>query len=266
MPTAIQLENPAAAETRDSSAPVPFARQAGAHARFIAGGLSLTLRSLFRLGVANPGRERLELHKGFARYLALLERRGIIQTEFIGFEDAASWHGSVIAPNHPSILDALLIASRLPGIDCVMNSRLLRDPVMRGAANLCGFIRNDTPLSMVRDTQNRLTAGHNVLIFPEGTRTPNNATVGQFRHGYALAAARSGALIRTVLIECDSDYFGREFAFFRPAPCPVRYRITASRVFQPLASEDPRNVSAGIEEFFRGSLARDGRALRRSKP
>ena len=120
-----------------------------------------------------------------------------------------------------------------------MNSRLLRDPVMSGAARLSNYIRNDTPLSMVRDARDRLLAGRNVLIFPEGTRT-SGSPVGSFRHGYALAAARAGAPVRTVLIECDSEYFGRDFRFFRPACCPVRYRLTASRVFHPARDEDPR--------------------------
>lgn len=266
MPTAIQLENPAASATAAPAQRVPLVHQADAHLRFIAAGLFLTLRWKLGAHVRSAEAERLQLHRRFARYVALLERRGIIQTEFIGFEKAENWRGSVIAPNHPSILDALLVISRLPGLDCVMNSRLLRDPVMSGAAHLCGFIRNDTPLSMVRDTRDRLAEGHNVLIFPEGTRTGCSETIGPLRHGYASAAARAGAPVRTVLIECDSDYFGRDFAFFRPAPCPIRYRLTAARVFETGTERNPRRISAEIEDYFRASLTRDGRGVRRRRP
>ena len=163
-PSTIQLENP---ELAPAPGPVrrhvPYWRQTAAHLYFIAAGLQLTLRAA-RRGRRTASGERLHLHRRFARYVALLERWGIIQVEFSGFEQAAAWKGSVIAPNHPSILDAIILCSRLPGLDCVMNSRLLRDPVMSGTAHLCGFIRNDTPLSMVRDTRDRLLAGHNVLI------------------------------------------------------------------------------------------------------
>lgn len=266
MPTAIQLENPTASAAIAPALSVPLVHQAAAHLKFIAGGLFLTFRWKLGMHVRGPEAERLHLHRRFARYVAQLEKRGIIQTEFIGFEDAQTWQGSVIAPNHPSILDALLVASRLPGLDCVMNSRLLRDPVMSGAAHLCGFIRNDTPLSMVRDTRDRLAGGHNVLIFPEGTRTRRSEAIGPFRHGYASAAARAGAPVRTVLIECDSDYFGCNFAFFRPAPCPIRYRLTAARVFEPGTKRHPRSISAEIEDYFRTSLARDARGVRRRRP
>lgn len=262
-PSTIQLENPVpcAPAVEDFRRPVPYWRQALAHGRFIASGLHLSLRAA-ALRAVDPAHEGLSLQPQFASYVALLVRWGIIELEFSGFERAASWRGSVIAPNHPSILDAILLGSRLPVLDCVMNSRLLRDPVMSGAARLCRFIRNDTPLSMVRDTRDRLAAGRNVLIFPEGTRTCGSP-VGPFRHGFALAAAHAGAPIRTILIECDSDYFGRDFRFFRPAPCPIRYRLTASQVFHPARDEDPRACSAEIEEFFRASLVRDDQGVRR---
>ena len=259
-PSTIQLENPQPAPAPGPGRhQVPYWRQAAAHLYFITAGLHLTLRAIVRGRRAASG-ERLHLHRRFARYIALLERWHMIRVEFSGFEQAASWKGSVIAPNHPSILDAIILCSRLPGLDCVMNSRLLRDPIMSGTAHLCGFIRNDTPLSMVRDTRDRLAAGHNVLIFPEGTRT-NGYPVGPFRHGFALAAARAGAPVRTVLIECDSDYFGRNFSFFRPAPCPIRYRLTASQVFFPAPDEDARAISAEIEDFFHASLLRDANGV-----
>jgi len=261
-PSTIQLENQDRSPRPPPAAPVAYHHQATAHLRFITSGLWLSLRAAALLGRSAPPGERLAVHRGFARYADHLVKRGIIRVEFRGFENAGEWCGCVIAPNHPTILDAVLLISRLPGLDCVMNSRLLRDPVMSGAAHLCNFIRNDTPLSMVRDSRDRLAAGGNVLIFPEGTRTTANP-VGPFRHGYALAAARAGAPVRTVLIECDSDYFGRNFTFFRPAPCPVRYRLTAGRVFHPSTDDDPRAISAEIEEYFRASLVRDRHGVRR---
>jgi 1-acyl-sn-glycerol-3-phosphate acyltransferase len=264
-PSTIQLENRGRSRPSSAAASVAYRHQAAAHLRFIASGLWLSLRAAALRGRSVPPGERDAVYRGFTRYVDQLVKRGIICVEFRGFENAAEWRGCVIAPNHPTILDAVLLISRLPGLNCVMNSRLLRDPVMSGAAHICNFIRNDTPLSMVRDSRDRLTAGGNVLIFPEGTRTAGNP-VGPFRHGYALAAARAGSPVRTVLIECDSDYFGRGFTFFRPAPCPVHYRLTASRIFYPAPDEDPRATSAEIEEFFRASLVRDEQGVRQRVP
>ena len=231
--------------------------QVAAHLYFIFSGLwltaRLTARRLARLGPADADAERVGLHKGFVRYLKLLENWKIVTVEFRGFEGCRQWRGSVVASNHPTILDAVALISRIPGLDCVMNTRVLRDPVMGGAARLCNFVLNEAPLPMVRACRERLEEGSNLLIFPEGTRT-RTPPLGPFHHGYALAAIRTGAPIRTVFIECDSPYFGRTFSFFRPAPCPMSFRLTAGKVFKPRGSDDPRKVSSEIEEYFRAEL------------
>lgn len=266
MSSRIQLEN-SQLLSRSPERHVSYATQTYAHLCFILSGLAITLRYATRKFLtrspADTTLERLRLHYHFTRYIGLLERNRILEVSFSGFEDAATWRKTVIAPNHPSIFDAVLLMSRMPGLDCVMNSRLLRDPVMAGAARLCGFVRNDTPLSMVKDCRDRLANGHNILIFPEGTRSTGRP-VGPFHHGYALAAARSGAVIRTVLIECDTDYFGRDFSYFRPAPCPIKFRVTAGETFHPSPDDNPRDVSATIETYFQSQLVRDENGVRRS--
>jgi len=244
-----------------------YPKQTAAHLYFILSGLCLTTRLVVRtLARMNPPEakiERIVLHQRLRKYLELLEAWKIVTLEFRGFADCQEWIGSIVAPNHPSIIDAIALFSRVPGLDCVINSQLLHDPVMAGAANLCDFVCNGTPLTMVRACAKRLREGSNILIFPEGTRsiTP---PLGPFHSGYALAAVKATAPIRTVFIECDSLYFGRMFSFFRPAPCPMTFRLTAGKVFHPRSSDDPRELSAEIEEYFRAGLimAADGVHLR----
>lgn len=232
--------------------------QAAAHLYFIASGLWLTARWTARQlpgrGPADIMAERLGLQRRFLRYLELLAEWNILNVEFAGFEDCASWRGSVLAPNHPSIIDAVALFARVPGLDCVMNSRLLRDPVMGGASKLCGYVCNDAPVRMLKTCRDRLVAGSNILIFPEATRT-TTPPLGPFHQGYALAAVRAGAPIRTVFIECDSLYFGRDFSFFRPAPCPMSFRVTAARVFDTSTGDDARALSEEIGAYFRENLA-----------
>jgi 1-acyl-sn-glycerol-3-phosphate acyltransferase len=189
-------------------------------------------------------------------YVDLLHCWGIIETEFVGFEEVSSWHGSLLVANHPSILDAVLIMTRVPSLDFMINARLLRHPVMGGAMRPCDFLRNDAPLSMIKSCKPRLGSGSNILIFPEGTRTVT-PPLGDFYHGFALASTCANAPVRTIFIECDSDYFGHGFSFFKPAPCPIRFRLTAGRVFQPEPNADPRVLSATIEAYFRENLTRN---------
>jgi 1-acyl-sn-glycerol-3-phosphate acyltransferase len=210
---------------------------------------------LFRLlgRKPDPLRERLNLAARFRSYLILLKKWGILEVEYSGFEEAASWGSSMIISNHPSILDAVILLECLPSMDCVMTSRLLRTPVTLGAVELCDYIRNDAAASMIKTCRSRLASGSNILIFPEGTRT-KMAPVDQFHPGYVLVAKYCGAPIRTVLIECDSDYFGRQVSHFRPSRCPIRFRIAAGRVFQTDSLTNVRGLSAEIEGYFKNNL------------
>ena len=212
-------------------------------------GTGLVLRG----GRFNRQRERDRLLRGVSRYLALLRRWGLLESEFTGFGDAVSWKGTLVVANHPSILDALLLMTVVPSLEFLINAQLINHPVMGGAMRLSGFLRNDAPLGMIRSGTKTLSAGSNLLVFPEGTRT-KSPPLDSFHHGHALVAIRSGAPVRTVFITCDSDYFGRRFCFFKPGPSPVRYRITAGRSFEVSGGDDPRALSAEIEHYMRDVL------------
>jgi len=238
--------------------------QAAAHLYFIASGLWLTTRWMSRRALTKSPpdaiKERRGLQRRFSRYLMLLRQWNMLEVTFHGFEDCQHWRGNVLAPNHPSLMDAVALISRVPELDCVMNSKLLRDPVMGGAAKLCDYVCNSAPVRMLRSCQNRLTAGSNILIFPEATRTLT-PPLGPFHQGFALAAIKAGAPIRTIFIECDSLYFGRNFSFFRPACCPMSFHLTAARVFPTSPDDNPRTLSAEIENYFSSQLMSDGHSI-----
>ena len=58
--------------------------------------------------------------------------------------------GLVIAANHPSLLDALMIVARLPRGTCVMKGALTRNPFLGAGASLAGYVPNDSTRTMVR--------------------------------------------------------------------------------------------------------------------
>jgi 1-acyl-sn-glycerol-3-phosphate acyltransferase len=198
-------------------------------------------------------KERDFLAKGFRIYLNFLQKNGIIELQFEGFEDVQDWKGCVIAPNHPTILDAIILMAFVPALDCVVNAKLVRNPITSGAVKLCDFVRNDSPLNISKECKERIAAGANILIFPEGTRTIHKP-LDVFFPIYALIAKTSRAPIRTIFITCDSDYFGRKFSYFQPAACPMRFRVSAGRIFEPDSAWNPRSLSREVEDYFRAEL------------
>jgi 1-acyl-sn-glycerol-3-phosphate acyltransferase len=197
--------------------------------------------------------ELSSLAERFRNYLGFLGSTGFVTVDFEGFEDSDQWTSSLIVANHPSILDAILIMSRVPTLNCVANANLFENPIMSGAANLCDFVRNDSSLGMVRKCSEQLKAGKNILIFPEGTRTKTPPINPLFR-SFVLIALKANVPIRTVLIKADSEYFGRGFYFFRPARRRTHFTIKAGKVFEP--EGDAANLCREIEAYLRSSLNR----------
>lgn len=167
--------------------------------------------------------------------------------------------GIVIACNHPSLIDVVLVASRLPRAVCIMKADLWRSPVVGGAARLARYIRNDSANGMVRDAARELRAGGQLLVFPEGTRTVQ-APVNAFRAGFALAARAAGAPVQTVIIETDTAYLGKGWPLWRRPALPLRYRLRLGQRFE--VRGDPRDFARQLEGYFAAELGRPVAAAR----
>src|SRR3981081_1537209 len=77
----------------------------------------------------------------------------------------------ILAPNHPCLIDALLILTRHPNIVCVMKSALMRNVFLGSGSRLARYVRNASPPQMIRESVAHLRDGAILLLFPEGTRT-----------------------------------------------------------------------------------------------
>ena len=153
----------------------------------------------------------------------------------------------VIAPNHPCLLDALLIMSRLPNIACIMKADIVDNVFLGAGARLAGYIRNDAQLSMIKQAVAELTSGSHLLLFPEGTRTtrwPINACTP----AAALIASRAQVPIQTVFIETDSAYLSKGWPLLRRPTMPITYRIRLGRRFDP--PQQARELTEELERYF----------------
>jgi 1-acyl-sn-glycerol-3-phosphate acyltransferase len=157
----------------------------------------------------------------------------------------------VIAPNHPCLLDALMVISRLSNLTCVMKADIVDNIFLGGGARLAGYIRNDAQLSMIRQAVAALKGGSHLLLFPEGTRTtrwPINACTG----AAALIAHQARVPIQTLLIETDSPYLTKGWPLLRCPAMPITYRIRLGRRFDP--PEHARGLTEEMERYFIAEL------------
>lgn len=190
---------------------------------------------------------RATIMLAFRLYLGLLSRIGAIHFDLAELDALRAEGPMIIAPNHPSLLDALMVLSRSPGMACIMKADIVDNAFFGAGARMAGYIRNDAQLSMIKQSVNELKKGSHLLIFPEGTRTtrwPVNTCKGTA----ALIASRARVPIQTVIIETASPYLSKGWPLFRRPQFPISYRVRLGRRFEPPTKAG--QFTADLERYF----------------
>ncbi len=76
--------------------------------------------------------------------------------------------GLIIAANHPSMLDALLVVAQLPRGVCIMKAALMRNVFLGPGAKLARYICNDSTRDMLRSAVANLREGGAARAVPRG--------------------------------------------------------------------------------------------------
>ena len=204
--------------------------------------LALPLRALLPEHRARPLGRRV-IARGLRFYLGALEASGAFRFEVSALDALRGAGPLILAPNHPSLLDAVMLLSRAPHAACVLKASLLDSVIFGAGARLAGYIGNDSPMDMVRRSVADLRRGGQLLLFPEGTRT-TRAPLNPFRGAISLIARQAGVPVQTVFIEADSPFLGKGWPLLRRPALPVRYRVRLGRRFDP-----PRDLHAFMREL-----------------
>lgn len=218
--------------------------------------LASTLLLVLRLMVSPRWRHRTiaraTIAGTFRAYLNVLGFFGILYADLSELDRLRGQGKLVVAPNHPGLLDAVLVISRLPNTTCIMKASLTDNLFLGRGAGLAGYILNDTARTMVKSAVERLNDGGHLLVFPEGTRTvhkPVNPLTGAF----ALIAKRSGAPIQVVIIEGNSAFLGKGWPLWRRPTLPLRYRVRLGPRIEPIGTTD--ELVARTRAIFEHELA-----------
>jgi len=191
---------------------------------------------------------RFAIMAGFRFYIEMLRLSGIVKLDLSALDALRHERALIIAPNHPSMIDVVLIASRLPNLVCIMKASIWDNLLLGGGARLAGYIRNDAPVNMVRLAADEVRKGTPLLIFPEGTRTVTSP-VNDFKAGYGLIAKKAGAPIQTVFIDTNSRFLGKGWPLFKLPEFPLHYRIELGERFH--AEDEVKPLITRMEEYYR---------------
>jgi 1-acyl-sn-glycerol-3-phosphate acyltransferase len=195
---------------------------------------------------------RRGISAGFRLYAWSLSLTGSYRLDLTQIDSLKDGPPVILAPNHPCLIDALLILTRHPNIVCVMKAELMRNVFLGAGSRLARYVRNDSSRQMVKESVAHLKHGGVLLLFPEGTRTtraPLNALVGSV----GLIAKHAAVPVQTLIIETDSPFLSKGWPLFRRPTLPIVYRVRLGKRFAPAA--DVSAFTAELEAYYRSELA-----------
>lgn len=192
-------------------------------------------------------------------YLDFLKVFCSVRIDFSGLDCVHQEGPMIVIANHPSLLDALILLSRMPRAVCVMKGSLARNPLFGPMARLAGYVSNDDTMGLVRQSCTQLAAGGQLLIFPEGTRT-RAFPFNPFSEAAAFIAARSGVSVQTLLIEFSSPYLGKAWPLFKKPTLPLCVAVKSGKRFSP--DRDRLALTQRLESYYRLNLERGGEQWR----
>jgi 1-acyl-sn-glycerol-3-phosphate acyltransferase len=157
----------------------------------------------------------------------------------------------ILAPNHPCLIDALLILTRHPNIVCVMKADLMKNVFLGSGSRLARYVKNESSRQMVKESVAHLKEGGVLLLFPEGTRT-TRPPVNPLVASAGLIAKHAGVPVQTLIIETDSPYLSKGWPLFRRPSLPITYRVRMGKRFPP--PKDVGRFTAELDAYYRSEL------------
>ena len=194
---------------------------------------------------------RKVIMQGFHTYLASLSLSRRCNFDLSALDALRDQPPMIIAPNHPSLLDAVMVISRLPNVSCVIKAELMNNVFLGAGARFAHYIPNESIRKMVALAIQDFKHGQHLLLFPEGTRT-TLSPINPFKGSIALIAHQAQVPVQTVLIETDSAYLSKGWPLFRKPTLPLHYRVRLGKRFDP--PENTQRFIAELEHYFSHEL------------
>ena len=113
-------------------------------------------------------------------------------------------HGKIIIANHPSMLDFVFIMSLVPNANCIVKGGLAKS-ILAGVVRQCYIVNTLDFNQLCELCKQTIDKGNNVIIFPEGTRTPRHGK-NPFKKGAARIAYYAKCGVQPVIVGGNDKY------------------------------------------------------------
>jgi 1-acyl-sn-glycerol-3-phosphate acyltransferase len=195
---------------------------------------------------------RRGIMSGFRLYAWSLSLTGTYRLDLSAIDSLRGGPSLILAPNHPSLIDALLVLTRHPNIVCVMKAELLKNVFLGAGSRLAHYVPNESPRQMVKESVAHLRdPGCVLLLFPEGTRS-RQWPINSLAASVGLIAKRAAVPVQTLIIETDSPFLSKGWPLFRRPTLPIVYRVRLGKRFDP--PQDAAALTEELDRYYRREL------------
>ena len=192
----------------------------------------------------------------FRLFVGIMRGLGLLDYELLGFEKL-NRKGLVVIANHPSLIDTVFLLGFVQNSIAVVDDELFRNSFTGAPLRAAGFIRNDAGAAVLDNCVAALDAGLNVVIFPEGTRTPRDGTV-KLKRGVANIAIRAERNLTPIIIECSPRTLMKGEKWWQIPERPPHYSFAVGDdiAVHTFSSDDEspalavRRLTAYLEQYF----------------
>ncbi len=165
----------------------------------------------------------------------------------------------VVVANHPTLIDVTAMVARFPHLCVLAKPTYANNPIIGRLLRLCGFICAGEGMSEMHSgialAIERIHQGFDVLVFPEGTRSPAGG-LHTFRRGAFEIACQARVPILPVVLRCEPSALTKGRPVWQH---PDRVAVLTTQVL-PLV--DPaefeyqsRPLRESVENSYRRELA-----------
>lgn len=169
------------------------------------------------------GAARSIIRLAFRGFVGLMRGLGVLRYEIVGLE-RLDRGGLLILANHPTLIDTIFLMAFVKRADCIVKAHLWNNPFTAGPVRAAGYISNENGAELIDACIASLRAGNNLIVFPEGTRTPAGGAI-TLKRGAANIAVRGLRAVTPVRIACDPPTLGKGDKWWRVPAAHVRFRI-----------------------------------------
>ncbi|TWI66324.1 1-acyl-sn-glycerol-3-phosphate acyltransferase [Pseudoduganella lurida] len=197
----------------------------------------------------------------FRTYVEVMRALGVLRYETAGL-DKLERGGLLILANHPTLIDTVFLMAFVRNADCIVKGALWNNPFTRGPVRAAGYISNsEGGEGLVGDCIASLERGNNLIVFPEGTRTPASGVI-TLKRGAANIAVRGARDITPVVIRCEPVTLGKGEKWWHVPPRRVRFTLAVGddlpvAPFIADASDviAARRLTQFLEQYFTGQAS-----------